>query len=61
MTTQQPTQRAGDKTKQALAELSELLIKHPDKNRQTLLQQVETKYDLNPKECEFLNRNFQDK
>jgi hypothetical protein len=61
MTTQQPTKKAGEKTAQALAELAELLEKHPGKNRQALLQQVETKYDLNPKECEFLNRNFQDK
>jgi hypothetical protein len=61
MTTQQPTKKAGEKTTQALAELSELLEKHPDKSRQALLQQVETKYDLTPKECEFLNRNFQNK
>ena len=58
MTTQQPTQCAGDKTRQALTELAELLLKDPDKNRETLLQQVEIKYDLTPKECEFLNRNF---
>jgi len=61
MTMQQPTKKAGDKTVQALAELSELLEKHPDKSRQVLLQQVGTKYDLTPKECEFLNRNFQEK
>ncbi len=61
MTNQNPTQKKGDKTTQALAELSELLTKYPDKNRQTLLQQVETRYDLTPKECEFLNRNFFDK
>ncbi|MCF8057038.1 MAG: hypothetical protein K9K37_10415 [Desulfocapsa sp.] len=61
MTNQQPTKKAGDKTKQALAELSELLEKHPDKTRSCLLQQVEIKYDLTPKECEFLNRNFQNR
>jgi hypothetical protein len=60
MSSQQPTQSAGDKTKKALAELCHLLEKHPDKSRQALLQQVEIKYDLTPKECEFLNRNFQD-
>jgi hypothetical protein len=59
MSSQHPTQSAGDKTKQALAELCHLVEKYPDKNRQTLLQQVEIKYDLTPKECEFLNRNFQ--
>lgn len=61
MTSQQPTKRAGDKTKQALVELCELVEKYPEKSRKTLLQQVEMKYDLTPKECEFLNRNFQDK
>lgn len=59
MTSQQPTKSPGDKTKQALAELCELLLKHPEKSRQSLLQQVETKYDLSPKECAFLDRNFQ--
>ena len=59
MTSQQPTKRSGDRKKQALTELCELLIKHPEKSRQSLLQQVEVKYDLNPKECDFLDRNFQ--
>ncbi|HIP37787.1 MAG TPA: hypothetical protein EYG88_00050 [Desulfocapsa sulfexigens] len=59
MTSQQPTKRTGDKKKQALTELCHLLEKYPEKSRQTLLQQVEIKFDLTPKECEFLNRNFQ--
>lgn len=59
MTTQHPTQCAGDKTRQALAELADLLVKEPSKSRKALLQQVEIKYDLTPKECEFLDRNFQ--
>jgi hypothetical protein len=60
MSTQHPTQSAGDKAGKALVELSELHKLHPDKSRKALLQQVETKYDLTPKECEFLNRQFQD-
>ncbi len=60
MTSQQPTKSAGDKKKQALVELCELLEKHPERSRQSLLQQVEIKFDLTPKECEFLNRNFQE-
>ena len=60
MTSQQPTKATGDKKKQALAELCELLVKYPEKSRQALLQQVEIKFDLTPKECDFLNRNFQD-
>jgi hypothetical protein len=57
--TQHPTQTAGDKTKQALTELAHLLEQHPAKSRQQLLQQVEIKYDLTPKECAFLNQNFE--
>ncbi len=58
MSLQQPTQSCGDKKKQALTELCQLLEEHPEKNRHTLMQQVEIKYDLTPKDCEFLNRNF---
>ncbi len=58
MSIQHPTQCTGDKTRQALAELADLLLQSPDKSRQALLKQVEIKYDLTPKECEFLNRNF---
>ena len=57
--TQHPTQNAGDKTKQALIELTHLLEQHPEKSRQQLLQQVEIKFDLTPKECAFLNQNFE--
>ena len=59
MSSQHPTQCPGDKKKQALNELCQLIKDHPEKNRKALLQQVETKYDLTPKECEFLERNFQ--
>lgn len=56
--TQVPTQVKGDKTRQALTELSYLLEQHPEKSRQTLLQEVEIKFDLTPNECAFLNQNF---
>ena len=55
---QQPTQRAGDKKKQALTELSELTRKHPEKSRKELLREVEIRFDLTPKECEFISNNF---
>jgi hypothetical protein len=58
MPPQHPTQCTGDKKKQALTELAELIKEHPEKSRKALLHQVEIKYDLTPKECEFLNNNF---
>jgi len=56
--TQQPTQTAGDKCRQALTELTHLLEQHPEKSRKELLQKVEIKFDLTPKDCAFLNQNF---
>jgi hypothetical protein len=53
-----PTQKPGDKLKKALEAFSELLEQHPEKSRLALLQQVEIKFDLSPKECEFLNSHF---
>ena len=53
-----PTQRPGDKLKNAIKTFSELLEQHPEKSRLELLHEVETRFDLSPKECEFLNKNF---
>ncbi len=55
---QHPTQKPGDKTKQALTELAHLVEQYPEKSRQALLQEVEIKFDLTPKECAFLDQNF---
>lgn len=49
-----------DKLKKAIQEFSELLKEHPEKTRLQLLQQVELKYDLSPRECEFFNKHFKD-
>ena len=56
--THHATQKKGDKARQALTELTSLLEQHPEKTRKELLQLVEVKFDLTPKECEFLNQNF---
>lgn len=53
-----PTEAPGDKMKKAITMFSELLEKHPEKGRLALLQEVEMKFDLSPKECEFLNDHF---
>ena len=56
-----PTQKPGDKLKKAIKTFSELLEQHPEKSRLALLQEVEIKFDLSPKECEFLNSHFDKK
>ncbi len=58
MSTHTPTQRPGDKMKKAICAFSELLREHPQKSRLSLLHQVEIKFDLSPKECEFLNTHL---
>ena len=53
-----PTQKPGDKMTKAIKTFSELLEKHPEKTRLSLLHEVEIRFDLSPKECEFLNSHF---
>jgi hypothetical protein len=58
MTKTRPTQTPGDKIKKAIACLSELLETNPQKSRDTLLREVELRYDLSPAECDFLHKHF---
>ena len=53
-----PTQKPGEKLKKALKAFSDLLEQHPGKSRKKLLEEIEIKFDLTPKECEFLNSHF---
>lgn len=55
MCAQPTTQRPCDKMKKAICAFSELTQKYPQKSRLSLLHEVEIKFDLSPKECEFLN------
>ncbi|MGW8194064.1 MAG: hypothetical protein ACWGOX_07355 [Desulforhopalus sp.] len=50
----------GDKIQKAIKEFSLLLETEPDKKRWQLLEAIAAKYDLSPKECEFLTRHFKD-
>ena len=60
MSASHPTQVKGDKIKNAISRFSELLERHPDKSRKTILDEVVIKYDLSPLECEFLHKHFSD-
>ena len=48
----------GDKLQKAIKEFSELVEQHPEKERKKLLQEIELKFDLSPKDCDFLNRHL---
>ncbi len=51
----------GDKIKKAIQELSELLVRKPEKKRRQLLEEVAMRLDLSPNECAFLERHFNEK
>ena len=48
----------GDKMQKAIKEFSQLLEEKPEIERRRLLEKVVIKFDLSPKECEFLERHF---
>ena len=48
----------GDKIQKAIKAFSELLEEKPTIERRRLLEKVVKKYDLSPKECDFLERHF---
>ncbi len=50
----------GDKIRKALKWLSAAVQNEPDKSRRQLLEQAEIRFNLSPRECEFLNSNFGD-
>ncbi len=56
--TAHPTQPPSDRLKKALHAYCELREKYPEKDKRSLLQQVEIKFDLTPLECEFLHRQL---
>jgi len=49
---------AGDRLKKAIKWLAEAALDDPGKSRRQLLEQAEVRFDLTPRECEFLNCNF---
>ena len=51
---------SGDKMKKTLCWISEMLKTHPEKNRQQIISEAEIRFDLSPKECDFINRKLRD-
>ncbi|MBA3015996.1 MAG: hypothetical protein KKD63_12750 [Proteobacteria bacterium] len=48
----------GDKIRQALQWLGEAMQNRPETKRRQLLEEAEIRFNLSPRECEFLNCNF---
>ncbi len=51
----------GEKIQKAIREFSELLNEKPEIERWKLLENVIKKFDLSPKDCDFLERHFKKK
>ncbi|MEZ0328829.1 MAG: hypothetical protein ABWK15_04605 [Dissulfuribacterales bacterium] len=48
----------GEKLRNAVRWISEMAQEYPEKTRTSLIYEAETRFDLTPKECEFLNKKF---
>ncbi len=53
-----PATIATDKMKKAIQAFSEMYRRHPEKKRLKILQEIEFRFDLSPRECEFLDKHF---
>ena len=44
--------------KKAICWIGETVREFPDKSRDDILKEAELRFDLNPRECEFISTNF---
>ena len=51
---------SGDKMKKTLLWISEMLRDNPAKNRQQVISEAQIRFDLSPKECDFIDRKLRD-
>jgi hypothetical protein len=51
-------QPKGEKIKKALLWTTEILTSHPQMPRREIIEKAQIRFNLSPKECEFLNKNF---
>jgi hypothetical protein len=49
---------SGDKMKKTVCWISEMIQAHPEKTRQQIISEAEIRFDLSPKECDFIDRNL---
>jgi len=55
------TQPKGEKVKKALVWSAEMQTTHPEMKRREIIEKAQIRFNLSPKECEFLNKNFLDR
>ena len=44
--------------KKAVSWIGETVREHPEKSRGEIITEAQLRFDLTPRECEFLNQNF---
>ncbi len=48
----------GERLRKAIKWISEMVKEHPEKRRIEIIQEAEIRFDLSPKDCEFLQKKF---
>ncbi len=48
----------GEKLRKTIKWISETQLDHPEIKRREIIQQAQIRFNLSPKDCEFLNKNF---
>ncbi len=48
----------GDKIRKAVQWISDMVREHPEKTREAIIKEAETRFDLTPKECTFLDKEL---
>ena len=49
---------SGDRIKKAICWISEMVKELPEKKRQQIINEAEIRFDLSPKECDFIDRKL---
>ncbi len=44
--------------RKAIKWISETQLEHPEIKRREVIQQAQIRFNLSPRDCEFLNKNF---
>jgi len=55
----QGLQPQGEKLRKAVKWIAATQRRQPATSRRAILEQAQIRFDLSPKECEFLDRNFE--
>jgi len=48
----------GDRIRKAVRWISGMVQEYPERDRKAIIEEAEIRFDLTPKECQFLNAKF---